>query len=153
MADLRSEQVLAAVAAAVTGLATTGTSVTRARVHEHEASELPALAIYAGDDVPDITDNFGYIDWQLTVLIEAAVSITAEAAGAGTTLETDLAQIRKEFTIALLADRTLGLSFVHDVIPGPAQKPTLTGEGGLPVGFQITQFQVIYRTSYLDPSA
>lgn len=153
MADLRAEQILAAIASTLTGLTTTGANVQRAQIYPHELTKLPALSIFSGDDIPDSELDLNLIDWRLTVLIEATVKIAPSYTGYGTALETDLAQIRKEVHTALLADHTLGLAFVLDVLPGTAQKPDLNGDAEIPIGSQILQFQVMYRSSRLDPSA
>ena len=51
MSDHMRQQILAAVATAVTGLATTGANVFRGRVSDLQRSELPALRIRMGNEV------------------------------------------------------------------------------------------------------
>ena len=152
MADLLAEQILAAVKTLVTGLTTTGANVQRGQVYGHEQADLPALGVFMGPDTPDQEYQTGFIDWELVILIEA----TAEAGAAYTDLDsgidTTLNQIRKEVHAAIMADHTLGLAFVIDTTPGPAQQPTLSGEGSEPTGSQVLEFTVNYRTSRADAS-
>jgi hypothetical protein len=52
----------------------------------------------------------------------------------GTNIETKLNQIRAEATAALLADRTLGLNFVHAIFEMGASQPELAGDLSKPAG-------------------
>ncbi len=147
MALAREEQILAAVTTVVTGLATTGTNVFRGRAYPLESNDLPGLLVYLGPDTPsqDLMESF--IDWQLGVGVECYVQ------SATTTLDTTLAQIRKEVHAAIMATPRLGLSFVSDTAPGPAAEPEIEGEGSKPVGRRRLEFIVTYRSSRADISA
>lgn len=154
MADARAEQILAAIATALTGLASTGSNVQRGQIYAHEAARLPALAITMGADVPATELQSGLLDWELSVFVETVDQVDAdEYAGYDVGLEAKVNQMRKEVHAALFADHTLGLAFVHDIIPGPAQQPTLDGDGKLPIGSQLLNFVVRYRSSRGDISA
>ena len=152
MADARAEQIMVAVKTAVTGLTTTGANVQRGQVYPHESNKLPALGVLMGPDVPAVELQTALLDWELTVAIECAVQADIYN-GSESGIETDLAQIRKEVHAALFADHTLGLSFVLDIEPGPAQQPQISGDGNFPIGSMVLNFVIHYRTSRTDISA
>jgi len=147
MADHRAEQILAVVATKLTGLATTGTKVTRGRVYDLPANKLPHLSIYRGGNLPaDGADqNISVADWLLEVRVEVIVKAT-------TTLDTLLAQIEKEVTVALKADRTQGASFVIDTIEQGSLEPDLDAGGDQPTATMVMGFLIKYRRSLGDPS-
>ena len=152
MADLRAEQILAAIKTLLIGLATTGSNVQRGQVHGHEADKLPALALTMGQDIPAAEYQTGIIDWELTIVIEATASVAAAYTATESGLDGDLNQIRKEVYLAVMVDHTLGLDFVIDIAPGPAAEPVLSAEGNLPVGSQAIEFVITYRASRTDIS-
>lgn len=154
MPDLRAEQIMSQVAASLTATSA-GDNVERAKIYPHQVAEakMPAIAIYMGPDAPVDELQTSKIDWELTVLIETADRVEVdEYSGLEAGVETKLAELRKEVHAALFADYTLGLSFVHDILPGPASQPILDSDGNLPHGSQLLQFQVRYRTSRTDVS-
>lgn len=153
MADARTEQILAAVKTALTGLATTGANVERGRIYPHQVEKLPALSIMMGADVPAAELMTGLVDWDFSFMVEAAVRVAPDYTDLESGVETELNQVRKEVHIALFADTTLGLSFVHDIIPGPVDQPQLHDEGDAPHGSLAMQFTVRYRSSRADISA
>jgi len=143
----RAEQVLAAVQTSVTGLATTVANVDRGRAEEIPTDKLPALRVALGDDL--VVDP-----WAQSLLdSEVDVSVFALVHDSAANIETKLLQIRKEVTIALMADQTLGLAFVHAIVELGARKPVLSGELAKPAGSMQLQFRVKYRRSRSDPSA
>lgn len=152
MADLRAEQILAAIKTLLIGLATTGSNVQRGQIRQHEADNLPALALTMGQDIPAADYQTGIIDWELTIIVEATASVAAAYTTTESGLDGDLNQIRKEVYLAVMADHTLGLGFVIDITPGPASGAILSGEGSLPVGSQAIEFVITYRTSREDIS-
>lgn len=152
MADLRAEQILAAIEPLITGLAMTGQNVQRGQIRSHEAEKLPALSLTMGQDVPANEYITGVIDWELTVVIEATASVPAAYTATESGLDGDLNQIRKEVYLAIMADHTLGLDFVIDIQPGPANEPILSGDGALPVGSQAHEFVITYRANRSDLS-
>jgi len=147
MADHRAEQILAAVQTSVTGLATTGTNVDRGRAEEIPTDKLPALRVAMGED--PIVDPWA----QQLLDSDLDVSVIAHVHDSAANVETTLNKIRKEVNIALVADYTLGLAFVHTIIELGARKPVLTGELAKPAGQMELQYRVRYRRSRLDPSA
>ena len=148
MADHRAEQIVSAVVANVTGLTTTATRVYRGRVYPMQESEFPGLCVYLGDDSPSVPrQNVAFIDSDLTVNIDAYVKSSSAQ------IDSLLMTIRKEVTIALMASRSQGLSFVHDTEEGQTSEPQLNGEGDKPVAVLRMPWMFRYRRSVTDPSA
>ena len=149
MADHRAEQIVLAVITKVTGLTTTGNRVFRSRTADLPDNALPALVVHLGPDSPvsdGASSSFRFIDGDLTVGIDAVVKEKTD-----TLAEQKLNLIRKEVTIALMADYTLGLSFVHNTVEGQAV-PELE-RGDQIRGTMRMDFRVRYRRSRTDPSA
>jgi hypothetical protein len=153
MADARAEQIIAAIKTLLTGLATTGQNVQRGQIYEHEKAKLPALSITMGEDSPVSEQQTGLVDWELTVSIQSVAEIIDAYTATESALDTLLNLIRKEVHAAIMADHTLGLDFVIDISPGPANEPILSGAGSVPTGSQSIDFVVWYRTSRDDISA
>ncbi len=153
MSDLKAEQILVAIKTAITGLTTTGANVQRGQVYGHEKISLPALTLNMGQDSVEFEQQTGLIDWQLEILIQSTAFVSAAYTASESALDTLLNLIRGEVYLAVMADHTLGLSFVIDIMPGPAGAPTLSGEGAEPTGSQLLTFIVKYRASRTDLSA
>jgi len=153
MADARAEQIVAAIKTALIGLTTTGTRVQRGQVYNHEETKLPALNVIMGADEPVNEYQGEFIDWALTVRIEAKDHVEVDYITQDSLIDQALNQIRKEVHAAIMADHTQGLAFVIDTDPGPASEPVLSGEGAKPVGSQAIDFIVTYRASRADISA
>ncbi len=149
MADARSEQIIDAIVAllSVPGLTTTGTNVHRGRAYPYQDEELPALSVYLGSDqvIDELESSF--IDWELTIVVEAYVKTVAES------VDAVLGRIRKEVHIAIMASYTQGLSFVYDTIPENVSAPVINGEGDQTVITQVFEYKLHYRTSRTDISA
>ena len=149
MADARNEQIISGIVTtlSVPGLATTGTNVYRGRTYPLQNVELPALAVYMGPEalVDELLSDF--LDWDLSVYIEAYVQTVAEL------VDTVLNRIRKEVHIAIMADYSQGLSFVLETTPGNITETIANGEGNQPVISQRFEYIIRYRTSRTDISA
>lgn len=147
MADHRAEQILAAVQTSVSGLATTGSNVERGRADDIPAAKTPALRVAMGDD--SIVDPWAHalLDSELDVSLYVLVH------DAATNVETLLNLVRKEVNVALVADHTLGLAFVHAIVEIGARKPNLSGDLAKPAAAMELQYRVKYRRSRTDPSA
>lgn len=149
MADLRAEQIMAAVVTLVTGLTTTGNRVQRGRVYNVE--EVPALTVFQAADAPlDADDgqrNIAYVDSELLVRIRAHVKTADDQ------IDTQLNQIRKEIYEAMSPHNALGLAFVRQVIWRGADEPALSGQGDQPAATLDMNFAVRYRHSATDASA
>lgn len=147
MADHRDEQILDAVMTTVTGLTTPVSAPVRGRVYPHDDSNLPALTVYMGQSTPVDEGNVRYQDRYLEVRIEAHVKEATE------TLEQTLNQLKKEVYVAVLANRTLGLPFVHDTQWEGDGEPELQDGSNKPTGSLEMRYRVQYRHSISDPSA
>lgn len=137
---MRTEQILDAVVTALTDLTTTGENVKRAQVYNSSNDELPGLAVYMGTDVLITELITSFIDWELTIFIDARVKTRDQ-------VDELLNTIRGEVHAALMASPTLGLDFVHDTKPVMAGEPDLRGEGDQPIAIQRFEFAITYRTS------
>lgn len=135
----RRETIMQAIATALTGLATTGSNVSRAR--PYAVSSLPALTIEQADDAVD--DG-----WQLDSTGRVLqVDIIAHAQTVAT-LETVLNQISTEVFAALRAAPTLGLAYCYDTRLTDERGPDIEGaETQQPVGRLTMTWQVIYEHS------
>lgn len=147
MAAHRAEQIMAAVQAAVTGLATTGQNVDRGVASEIAPDKLPALRVSMGDD--PIVDPYS----QQLLDSDLDLSIFGCALDSATNIETLLNLVRKEVNVALMANQTLGLAFVHSIIELGARRPRLAGDVAKPAGAIELLYRVKYRRSRTDPSA
>lgn len=141
----RAETILQAVETALTGLATTGTNVQRARVRTVETP--PALSIEMGsDDIAFDRSSYPRVERDLNVQVIAHVKNN-------TSIDSDLNQIRAEVYTALITDRTLGLTFVTDTESIGDDEPEITGEGEKVNARQQLNFVVKYRHSWSDAEA
>lgn len=139
MADHRSEDIVAAVLTAVTGLATTGANAFRGRTYEIPETSVPCVCVYQGGDFQlTNTSPWTFIDSELSIVVEAIVKDSSAQA------ETTLNQIRYEVSEALQADITLGLSFVMNTTEGSATI-TLDGSTNEIVGRMRMEWVVLYR--------
>ena len=138
MADALAEQILDALTTTVTGLATTGANVQRARVYPFAASIDSALSVFMGaDEVLQIQAN-DYIDWELTVIFMAHARATGNP-------DQTLNQIRKEVHAAVMADHTQG-GLVMDTNPVTAEEPELSS-GDKPIASMRIEYLFQYRTT------
>lgn len=147
MADHRAEQIMAAVVTRLTGLATTGANVSRGRLYPLDQAKAYALTVSMGAASPAAEPNLAFQDVALDVLV------TKHVKDASNQVDTMLNQIGLEVYQAMMSDRTLGLSFVQDVIWSGDTEPEMDGEGNRPTARQETTFSVRYRHSLTDPSA
>ena len=112
-----SKQLLDAVTAAVTGLATTGDRVQQSRTYAHAAA--PALNVRLGE-----RRNLQVLSNSL-VNAEQRIHIDIAVAGPADTLDDLLLQVEAELHQALQADYRLGLGFVLDCDPEGLSEPDL----------------------------
>ena len=141
----RAETIMVAVVTAVTGLTTTGSRVKRGRVRT--VLTPPALSVEMGaDDVSPDRSSFPLIERDLNVKIIIHVQDNDEP-------DTQLNLVREEVYAALLADTTLGESFVVDTESIGDDEPELTGDADQVTGSQQMNFVVKYRHSWDDAGA
>ena len=141
----RAETILQAIETTLTGLATTGTNVERSRTRS--VRTLPAISIEMGAD-DYIVDRSSYPrrERDLNVSVISYVKNNTQA-------DQQLNQIRAEVFAALMADRTLGQTFVLDVESDGDQEPTITGEGDQISATQEQNYIVKYRHSWTSTEA
>jgi serine/threonine protein kinase HipA of HipAB toxin-antitoxin module len=96
-------QIVAAVAAALTGLATTGSRVFVQRRYPADETALPCLLIYRGGEVSEVAE-MGTSDREMSRVAD----ILVEAVAAGETADDTLDRIAAEAEAALAADIRLG---------------------------------------------
>jgi len=134
-----AEQILAQIETTLTGLATTGANVSRARAYN--LATTPALTIAQGTDaVLDEGRNLTHVTRSLSVLITSHVKAT-------TNLETELNQIRTEIFAALMADISQGLAFVITTELVEDQEPDIESTQEQPTARQQQIWRIIYRHS------
>lgn len=114
-----------------------------------QASELPAITVNEGDDVPDSdegNDNLAFIDSQTSFEIAAyAVGIDEP------TVKAALRELRRVIHMVLMADPTLGLSFVIATKYGGAEQASMSVAGEQCAGSLVSNWRVQYRMNFLDP--
>ena len=146
MTDHVAKQILDQIVTTCTGLTTTSSSVFRSRVHTMIESSLPALLIYAREDILDEeasamqTDGNKGNQYILSISIDAVEKDASE-----TTAENTLFEIRKEVQIALEGDLTLG-GKCKDLWLAEANIEDRTGSGDSPILTMIMTWNFLYRT-------
>jgi hypothetical protein len=135
----RREIIMQTIATTLTGLATTGANISRAR--PYAVSDLPALTIEQASDTVD--DG-----WQLNTTGRVLqVDIIAHAQTVAT-LETVLNQISTEVFESLRASPTLGLAYCYDTRLLNESGPDIEGaETQQPVGRLTMTWQITYEHS------
>lgn len=138
------QQIREAAAALLTGLATTGAHVFQSRVYPLQDADLPALRIYATEEVSDPVGIHApkLLERRLTLVIEAC-------AKAGADLDDTLDTIAREVEAALGAAPTLS-GTAHDAwLSGTGIE--FSGEGELPMGVARLSYTVLYFTASTTP--
>lgn len=145
MANHLRQQIRVAAAAALNGLATTGSRVFTTRIYSLQPSDLPALRIYVGDEKLDMKEPAAprLRERQLVLIVQAVV-----AANSG--YDDTMDQIVKEVENALDANNTLG-GLVKAVEPHEYPRPRFGGEGDTIIGEQELTFMTLYYTRQNAP--
>ncbi len=143
----RAEQIIDALVAL---MPTTGAAFKhRALTVSDEEQEIPAQSVRMGEDVPleeDGASNFSFIDSLLTVEIDLLVKEKDVEATISKLME-----LRTAVHIALMADRSLGLTFVIDTRYGGASAPATDVKDYI-VGGLTSRWHIHYRQNVGDPS-
>lgn len=145
MATDRAEQILSAVKTLVTGLTTTRQSAYRGRIYNYTEDSLPAVGVYQDGTRTEFAKH-SYLDHMLSITIELMVKEPSEV------LDTKANLIKKEIHAAMMADYTLGLSFVINTIPKGDEGIEFPNDES-PVAVMKTLWDVHFRTSLTDLSA
>lgn len=135
------ETIRDAVITAVTGLATTGASVSGSRVYAFGA--LPFLNVTTlNDEVVEVTTE-GDVTRDLTVVVEARVKLAAD-------VDDQIDDISAEIEAAIHADRTLG-GVVKDIMIQNTEIE-INGEEEQLIGIVRMEFLTQYRVALTDPT-
>lgn len=145
----RADQVLNAIVTAITA----AVQPTGVKVFAHrrltllaDQDELPAISVDFGEDNPAQELTGGYFDSLLSCQI-TAVAVAREEAD----LKTELLDLRRRIHVALMADRTLGLSFVVNTHYGGTEAPQIDASVDPIVGELVSVWNVYYRMNIADP--
>jgi len=143
MAHVR-KQLRDAVALAVTGLTSTGTRVYESRSLPLSAlaTELPALCVFARQDVPDY--DLGSMGTTVLRVLEMHVQGYYRGAD-GPAIEEGLDAIAEQVETAVFANSAL-LALAHRVKLGP-QVLEVDAEGDQTLGMIDMVFEILYRTA------
>ena len=145
MTDHVARQILDQVVTTCTGLTTTGTNVFRSRVHTMIESSLPALLIYAREDILEEESSSMQTDGNKGNQYILSISIDAvEKDASETTAENNLFEIRKEVQTALESDLTLG-GKCKDLWLVEANIEDRTGSGDSPILTMMMVWNFRYR--------
>ena len=152
MTDHVAKQILDNVVTTCTGLTTTNSNVFRSRVHTMLETALPALLIYAREDMLEDessslqTDGYKGNQYVLSVSIDAIEKDASE-----TTAENNLFTIRKEVQTAMEADLTLS-GKCKDLWLVEANIEDRTGSGDSPILVMTMLWNFLYRIKQGAPS-
>ena len=145
MTDHVARQILDQIVTTCTGLTSTGSNVFRSRVHTMVESSLPALLIYAREDMLDEESSAMQTDGKKGNHYVLSVSIDAvEKDALETTAENNLFTIRKEVQIAMEADLTLS-GKCKDLWLVEANIEDRTGSGDSPILTMMMVWNFLYR--------
>ena len=145
MTDHVARQILDQVVTTCTRLTTTGTNVFRSRVHTMIESSLPALLIYAREDILEEESSSMQTDGNEGNQYILSVSIDAvEKDASETVAENNLFTIRKEVQIAMEADLSLS-NKCKDLWLVEANIEDRTGSGDSPILTMMMVWNFLYR--------
>ncbi|WP_444922688.1 hypothetical protein ACJJH9_00255 (plasmid) [Microbulbifer sp. DLAB2-AF] len=138
-----SQQLLDAVTAAITGLATTGTNVEQTRVYAREP--VPALSVRLGERRQVSTHSNSVSNAEQDIHIDLYVAGRAED------LDNKMLQIDSEIHAALMADFSLGLSFVLDCDAQGLSEPDTANAGrAKAVATSTWRYRIRHSTTSLE---
>jgi len=140
MADARVESIMDGVVTTLTNLTTTGSNIKRSRIYPWSESELPAISVYMGQDVPTEELQSGLLNWELNLAVESHVQENDD-------IDQLLNTIRKEVHFALMATPQQGLGYVITTWVVGANEPQTSDAGQQPIASQRLDFIIKYRTS------
>ena len=147
---LLAEQIMQTITSVLTTGLGVAANVYRGRVDPLENSQLPAVSVFQGPEVP-LGDtgqaNIALLDEEL----EVRTSLGAKANSA--IIETDLNELRRLIHIILMAADPLSLAYVIDIKYAGADEPDISGETELKTGEMIVYWVVHYRHQYADAGA
>lgn len=113
-----------------------------------DQGELPAVCVNFGDDNP--ADDYRSLEDVASAL--EVITTSYVLADEEPDLKRALLDLRKEIHKAIVADSTLGLSFVLSIAYGGAAKPETDSFGERLAGSQDSRWIVTYSMNPADPS-
>lgn len=140
MANHVRQQIREAVVTALTGLTTTAARIHDSRIYELRS--LPALVVYATDEISEPSDLSGKIDRELTVRVEGY-------AKAVSSVEDTIDTIGKEIEVAIDTDQTFGGLAMRTILD--SVNIDLSGEGEKPLAVLTMDYKILYRTAKGSP--
>lgn len=150
----RADQIIDAIVSALQAQASL--QVPSANIYAHRSlslsedqGELPAITVNFGEDDPvsDLgTDNLAFIDSLLAITITGFAVDPDEPV----TRKALLSQ-RRYIHAAIMADQTLGLSFVIGARYAGAGAPELDSSSEIIAGSLESRWQILYRMDIADP--
>lgn len=148
MADHKREQIIDALETILNTLVPgTVDAVNRTPDAPFALTTNKIISLQAGSDTTQ--DDSG---WD-TVFSILPVQIGIHAREVSTTqIETTLNEIRKQITVAVFTDATLGLSFVNDTTEESASEPEIDGEGENVTATINMIINILYNRNRNDPS-
>ena len=143
----RADQVIDAVVSIISAAVAARVEKNRTIPFASESIEqdLPAISVRMGSDDP-LIQNVSFIDSALSVNVVLIVSRETEP-----DVVADLMELRRATHVALMADQTLGKSFVSDTRYAGASAPEIDLSGKSPAGRMETLWLVPYRMNIADP--
>lgn len=144
MADHTRKQIRAAIGVALTGLDSTGAHCFVSRIRPLQASELPALRVYADDETAQLANLDETHVYDRTVSIKIEVIAKATAA-----LDDVLDQISKEVEVKLSAGITLQSKKLLPIYVGG--QADFDDSGDQPVGKLVMSYNVEYSAADAAP--
>jgi len=135
----RAETILSTIETLLTGLATTGSNITRARAWPLSSDALPAITVFKSDDIRSEEDS---VDDFLVRSLEVNISIHVRET---TNLETELNQIAAEIFAAMAADKTLGLEYVFNAFLIGDSEPIIEATQNVPLATMVSGWLISYQ--------
>ncbi|MCP4477837.1 MAG: hypothetical protein GY818_07075 [Planctomycetaceae bacterium] len=139
----KATQIVDAVKTAVTGLATTGDNVQISRAFP--TGKLPAISITQGSDKVDRIISNSKVDRTLTLTLSIIVQGEADS------LDDQATNIEAEIWRAIMADVTLGLTHLIDIIPDGLTAFEVSQNNETPSLQAESSWRFVYRHSLADP--
>lgn len=141
-----AEKIAQAFVTTVTGLTTTGSRVYRGRIVPTEKGEQNCILVNIGAEKMIAELSQDVIDARLRIETVVRVKTSTQQ------IDTELMSIRQELEIAVHANHTLALPFVHEVEQGDVSEPDLHGDGDKRVADLTLEWFVRYRRSRTNPN-
>lgn len=144
MADHRAVAILNTFRDLMTNLPITGDNVFKGRVFDFDNT--PSHSIFLGAAPVESLNT-------VEVVVDQLIRDEITVAGPEDELDELLLAVHAESYVAIMADATLGISYVIDTELQGMNEPDYIADGRRPILTAVFTWRVSYRHSYLDPSA